>query len=542
MNAVVPASAFALDDLSEFFAPVNHNELDELLQRRDATKLSIQQMAAAVLADRHGAMGRFIEANLDRDTHVSPDRLFDAGRAIKQLDSDMWHRAMRLTDVWEYMPQARRDQWNKQLRAWKDERDYKEGAKPELDMLPFEREVVIGTIKSLLGMRTQFFSEKVDGIFRGLSGEHVTNSPMGFGKRMIISNAAAYGKAGLIDDLRNVIAKFRGLEEKVAISSSDMMRKLPKSGEWFDVDGGAMRIRLYQVGTAHLEVHEELAWKLNKVLAMLHPLAIPSEFRQRPKKRKVKDFDLFDDLVPGAVRSLIGGMRAFNGRSFYFDHYHHVDKAVISTAEAVLRAIGGVQVEREYKADRWGHDVRKRKVWEFDYTPDDVLNVISITGRVPNAKSYQFYPTPEGLAAKAVELAQIGPDDTCLEPSAGQGSLADLMPKDRTQCVEISKLHCDILQAKGHVVSLGDFLNMPTATKFDRVVMNPPFSEGRWQAHLEHAAKMVKPGGRLVAILPSGALNKPVLQDGWALTWSKVYDNEFAGASVSVVILSAERK
>lgn len=542
MNAVVPASHFALDELSEFFAPVSHSELDELLVRRDATKASIEQMAAVVLADRHGAIGRFIEANLDRDTYISADRLFDARRAIKQLDSDMWHRAMRLTDVWEYMPQARRDQWNSQLRAWK-ERDYKEGQKPELDMLPFEREVVMGTIKSLLSMRTQFFSEKVDGIFRGLSGEHVTNSPMGFGKRMIISNAAAYSKAGLIDDLRNVIAKFRGLEEKVAISSSDMMRKLPKSGEWFDVDGGAMRIRLYQVGTAHLEVHEELAWKLNKVLAMLHPLAIPSEFRQRPKKRKVKDFELFDDLIPGAVRSLIGGMRAFNGsgRSFYFDHTYNVDKAIISAAEAVLRAVGAVEVERQYQADRWGHDVRKRKVWEFDYLPDGVLNEISITGRVPNAKSHQFYPTPEGLAAKAIELAQIGPNDACLEPSAGQGGLADLMPKDRTMCVEISKLHCDILQAKGHVVSLADFLTMPTDTKFERVVMNPPFSEGRWQAHLEHAAEMVKPGGRLVAILPSGALNKQVLPDSWALSWSEVYDNEFAGASVSVVILSAQR-
>ena len=29
---------------------------------------------------------------------------------------------------------------------------------------------------------------------------------------------------------------------------------------------------------------------------------------------------------------------------------------------------------------------------------------------------------------------------------------------------------------------------------------------------------------------------------GWTLEWSRVFDNEFAGASVSVVILSAQRR
>ena len=42
-------------------------------------------------------------------------------------------------------------------------------------------------------------------------------------------------------------------------------------------------------------------------------------------------------------------------------------------------------------------------------------------------------------------------------------------------------------------------------------------------------------------ILPSGARNRDVLP-GWTLEWSRVFDNEFAGASVSVVILSAQRR
>lgn len=547
MNAVVPASAFAIDELADFFAPVSYSALDELIMRREAMKKEMEFLCATVEQAQFGAMAVLLRANLDRDTHMSVPKLFDLKRGIMQLDSDMWHQAMRLTDVWDYMPQARRSQWNTQLSAWKEERGYQYGKKPELDMMPFERDAVVNTIKQLLLMRTQFFSEKVDGIFRGLSGEHVTNSPMGFGKRMIIANVSAWEKTGLIDDLRMVIAKFRGLPEKLGMSSGDLLRRMPHSGEWFDIDGGAMRIRLYKVGTAHFEVHEDLAWKLNKVLAALYPAAIPSEFRQpAKKKRKLKDFELFDDLLPSPVRKLIGDMRPFYGsvRAYYFDRTFDVSNAVISEAEAVLRAVGGVEVEREYNADRWGHEKRKRKVWEFDYDFREIMLQLAGCGRVPNAKSHQFYPTPESLARDAVALAEDGavPGMNWLEPSAGQGGLADLMPKDDTACIEISRLHCNILEAKGHSVVHADFLAFqPQFKPYDRIVMNPPFSEGRWQAHVEHAAGMLAPSGKLVAIVPASAKDKYEL-DGFDISWSEVYDNAFATASVSVVILRATHR
>jgi 16S rRNA G1207 methylase RsmC len=106
------------------------------------------------------------------------------------------------------------------------------------------------------------------------------------------------------------------------------------------------------------------------------------------------------------------------------------------------------------------------------------------------------------------------------------------------RCVEISALHCQILKAKGYAAIETDFLKFSTTSLFDRIVMNPPFSEGRWQAHIEHASAMLANGGRLVAILPASAKGKDVLP-GLKHEWSQVYSNEFAGTSVSVVILSA---
>jgi hypothetical protein len=173
---------------------------------------------------------------------------------------------------------------------------------------------------------------------------------------------------------------------------------------------------------------------------------------------------------------------------------------------------------------------------EFDYRPYDIIAQVINSGCVPDQQSHQYYPTPPMVAAEAIETADISVGDLCLEPSAGQGGLADLMPDDTT-CIEISDLHCKVLEAKGRKAIQADFIKW-SGGKFDKIVMNPPYSEGRWQAHITHAATMLRPEGALIAILPASAKTKEVLP-GMNCSWSRVFSNEFAGTSVSVVILKA---
>ena len=176
---------------------------------------------------------------------------------------------------------------------------------------------------------------------------------------------------------------------------------------------------------------------------------------------------------------------------------------------------------------------------QFDYNPQSVIDEIVCSGCIPDKVSHQFYPTPERLAKLAVAFADIGINDTVLEPSAGMGSIADeVLYKQNVTCVEVSSLHCKVLESKGYpCVICDDFLKLPIA-KYDRVVMNPPFSDGRWQAHVEHAAKFLVKGGRLVAVLPASAKGKEL--KGFDCTWHGSYDNEFSGTSVSVIILVAD--
>lgn len=529
-----------VDDSADFFAPVSTDAIASMVAQYQAMRGRVEQIAEVVTGEMAAAMRYFLDGNADANSRwaaPSVERLFQPAGAVAALNAAYWSKALALTDVLDLMPQARRDEWNKSIL---------DRTTPD-----FTDETVRNTLSDLINMRARFFAERVDGIFRGLSGEHVTNQPQGFGKRMIVAGvlmndwgSADYSRAGLINDLRAVVARFMGRDEPKHYSTEPLINRLKGSwGEWVEVDGGALRVRLYKKGTAHLEVHPDMAWRLNQILASLYPLAIPAQFRQKPKRR-VREFKLIRKPLPFLVIEALAGMAEAtmtvpqserrdwrdNGvrtlrktRAFKFGY---TSKDAIPGAEAVLEAIGGVK-------QPGGHFL-------FDYDPGAVLDEIVVSGCIPDHRSHQFYPTPRLLAERLVELADIEDHHTVLEPSAGQGGLADLLPKERTTCVEISDLHCKVLEAKGHHVERADFLHWQ-AGSFNRVVMNPPFSEGRWQAHVEHAASMLRDKGRLVAILPEGAKTRAGLLPGFKKEWHGPFDNEFTGTGVSVVILVADR-
>jgi 16S rRNA G1207 methylase RsmC len=100
-----------------------------------------------------------------------------------------------------------------------------------------------------------------------------------------------------------------------------------------------------------------------------------------------------------------------------------------------------------------------------------------------------------------------------------------------------------VLQAKGYTVTHDDFLSLSWGPTFDRVVMNPPFSDKRWRHHVEHAVGMLLPGGVLVAVLPKGA----ELDDGLELTdcdvtWHDIYEHVFTHTGIWVILARIEKK
>lgn len=529
-----------------FFAPASSDLIDSVIGQYRMLRNDIEEIGI-LINKNHAAVYHFLNGNRgDHERFIrSVSDIFKTKGAVASLNAEFWQKALSLTDVYEYMPNNRRNEWNDQIR--------------EMTTPDFEESVVRPTITELLNSRQRFFSERVDGIFRALSGDHVTNRPEGFGKRMILARVFnEYGHinhdiAGYVHDLRQVIAKFMGRDEPVWSLTSDALQEARyRHGEWLTLDGGALRVRAYLKGTSHLEVHPDMAWRLNGILAHLYPLAIPPQFRQKPKRR-LKDFVLMSKPLPFAVLNVLAEMKAerhtpvrtnrwaeenqplttnpFNRRFDWRDE----DKAIRNEAAQILEIIGGVLTK--------AGPHKNINIWEFDYDPGRVLAEIIASGCIPDHKSHQFYPTPKNLATWVIEQADIQPADKCLEPSAGTGNIAALMPATRTQCIEISAVHCRVLEAKGFNVEQADFIKWAasTAQRFNKVCMNPPFSEGRAQAHVEAAAGLINTGGRLVAILPAGMRGKDFL-DGWECNWSGIIDNQFNGTNVSVVILTASKQ
>lgn len=117
-----------------------------------------------------------------------------------------------------------------------------------------------------------------------------------------------------------------------------------------------------------------------------------------------------------------------------------------------------------------------------------------------------FFPTPKALAARMADLAGVSEGDRVLEPSAGNGNLADAAKAagGQVDVIEISSQLRDILTAKGYEVVAHDFDAFTPSEPYDAVIMNPPFSNRRDAEHIMRAFGMLKAGGRLAAIAGEG--------------------------------------
>ena len=175
-----------------------------------------------------------------------------------------------------------------------------------------------------------------------------------------------------------------------------------------------------------------------------------------------------------------------------------------------------------------------------------------------------FFPTPRNVVEQMIEMADLDSDMKVLEPSAGMGHIADVL-KDhgiKPDVIELSGKRQDLLKLKGYSVVGNDFLIFDPKNRapnygdvfktadgkyqgvmrgsgslgsnrvrlmreddgqmityfdrdelelvkmngvnYDRIIMNPPFSDRRDAAHIYHAFDLLADDGVMVAIAGEG--------------------------------------
>lgn len=172
----------------------------------------------------------------------------------------------------------------------------------------------------------------------------------------------------------------------------------------------------------------------------------------------------------------------------------HLDRPLYLRTDEVLRLAGGT----------WN---RKSRAHLFDGDARDAIDPLLLTGTILRPQDFGFFPTPKPLVARLLDLADLEPGMSVLEPEAGRGAIAeDVARVAPVDCIELLPDLADTIGRAGYARSLvvGDFLAAPPAPIYDRVVMNPPFNRGADTRHVRHALGFLRPGGVLVAIMSAG--------------------------------------
>lgn len=135
--------------------------------------------------------------------------------------------------------------------------------------------------------------------------------------------------------------------------------------------------------------------------------------------------------------------------------------------------------------------------------------------------SFNLFQTPDVLAARLASMfSRFG---RILEPSAGLGRLYRAVRNVSIDC-EITlvdnspecarELYLATAGDPSTTLVQADFLscNVERLGRFDSIIMNPPFHRGADILHIKHAAKLLLPGGKLVAICANGSRQRAALK------------------------------
>lgn len=175
-------------------------------------------------------------------------------------------------------------------------------------------------------------------------------------------------------------------------------------------------------------------------------------------------------------------------------------------------------------------------------------------------KDFSFFETQEKMAKRVIELAdfpEILPEDfKILEPSAGNGGILKFVPGinelDRVTAIELQYYRARSLKKDFPIVDVreGNFLSFSFyREKFDRIVMNPPFHKRTEVIHVIKAFSHLKPGGKLVAILPEGWWTRDDLKAVTFRNWlgkyevkpSEKFENQFKKTKVVTRIIVVQK-
>ena len=201
------------------------------------------------------------------DLIKSPDTL------KKRLDAELWDVLFKASGVRSFMDAEARAKFQK--------------SRDKLETVPLTKENLKTTFRKLYADRDEMFANGVENLFRSLSWDHRTNSPVAFGRKFILRVRSYMMTTGLdpsvanvLDDLIRALCVLEGRPEpdhrNGVFKTLGPFMEVAR-GEW---NGEFFCVRWFKNGMAHFVFHDiETANGLNRVLASRYPMALAHRHR-----------------------------------------------------------------------------------------------------------------------------------------------------------------------------------------------------------------------------------------------------------------------
>lgn len=126
---------------------------------------------------------------------------------------------------------------------------------------------------------------------------------------------------------------------------------------------------------------------------------------------------------------------------------------------------------------------------------------------------FKTWYCPQEEALSMIEQVNITSNSIVLEPSAGEGRIADLLYKRTANvtAIELHKPHFEVLKTKPYRTMNKNFLLMTEKDigLFTHIVSCPPFDTSN---HLHHMRTLLKNEGKLIALVMGNLLDDFWLQ------------------------------
>ncbi|EXB47319.1 type III restriction enzyme, res subunit [Acinetobacter baumannii 146457] len=207
------------------------------------------------------------------------------------------------------------------------------------------------------------------------------------------------------------------------------------------------------------------------------------------------------------------------GRAETVDNLAKGEDALVSIKQALIQAYEEADYHEPSLLDGIGgkaydeENARIARLSPFDKAMTYYYAKGKRTESRQNREGKEWYATPEPLGYKMLEWAGVHKGDDVLEPSAGDGAIGRFAPND-VNLTMIEPTESLASRAKmantGANVIVGGFEVHGTNNKYHAIVMNPPFGNAGSLAiqHVQKAFQHLYDGGRIVAIIPRGAMDE----------------------------------